>query len=291
MSQLTVLNFETLKIRLGAKHPDSNFILHQFGMSNAPKWEPCRMEVYFVGFLEKGHLIVESDLVSYHIQAPAIFAMAPSVVRKFVSASRNFQSQVVFFEKSFFLKDLSDANYLDRYVFFYHQLNHHFHLDQEQQRIVRTYFNLMNRQVKKSGTYSDEIVRNLLQILLCEIAEANTNIKTITSYSHNQLIVSEFKTNLEKHYRTIRKVSFYASLQNLSSKYFSGVIKQQTGMTAGELIDQRLILESNVMLQNKTLTIRQIAALLGFDDSSNFGKYFKNLTGSSPLNYRKTIFQ
>ena len=101
--------------------------------------------------------------------------------------------------------------------------------------------------------------------------------------------MSIFKDNLEKYFRTARKVSFFASLQNLSSKYFSGIIRQYCGKSAGEMIDERVILEARALLQNKDLTVSQISELLGFDDVSNFGKYFKNLTGDSPLGYRKLI--
>ena len=102
-------------------------------------------------------------------------------------------------------------------------------------------------------------------------------------------MLSEFKENLERYFRSHRKVAYYASLQNLSSKYFSSVLQMLTGKTGGEIIDERVILEARALLQKKALTVNQVADLLNFYDASIFGKYFKNLTKQSPLAYRKTL--
>jgi len=290
MATITTISFESLRKILGHDEPERDFIVQQFDIKNAPYLEPCRIEAYFIAFLQKGELLVESDLVSYQLKAPAVFVMAPSVLRKFVHASGNFKSQVVFFKKSFFLDNLSDANYLDRYAFFYNRGNHYFNLNTEQTETILQYFEIIKKQAGKDNAYSNHIIRNLVQIILWEIAAANTAAKPSISFSHKQVIVSAFKSNLEAHFKTARKVSFYASLQNLTSKYFSESIRQQTGKTAGELIDERVILEAKAILQNKDLTITQAADILGFADPSGFGKYFRNLTGHSPLQYRKEIF-
>ncbi|WP_158797990.1 helix-turn-helix domain-containing protein [Pedobacter sp. L105] len=290
MSLINIVNIETLKNRFGKCESSDQFIIHRFDRENEPKWEPCRMEVYFIAFLQKGELLVESDLLSQKVKAPAIFAMAPAVIRKFIHSSSDFESEVIFFDKSFFLQNLSDTSKLDHYSFFYHKNDHNLLLNKSQNKIIRTYFNLIKRQVKKSGVYRADMIRSILQILLFEIAEINSKENNIAAdYSHTEVIMSIFKDNLEKHFRNARKVGFFASLQNLSNKYFSGIVQRHAGKTAGEMIDERVILEAKALLQNKSLTVSEISGLLSFDDVSNFGKYFKNLTGDSPMAYRKLI--
>ena len=73
---------------------------------------------------------------------------------------------------------------------------------------------------------------------------------------------------------------------HLTPKYFSSLIKQDSGKTAGEWISEMLLLESKVRLQDKSQSIAQIAYDVNFSDPSHFGKFFKKHTGMSPLKYR-----
>uniref|UniRef100_UPI0021B13DBB helix-turn-helix domain-containing protein n=1 Tax=Klebsiella pneumoniae TaxID=573 RepID=UPI0021B13DBB len=72
-------------------------------------------------------------------------------------------------------------------------------------------------------------------------------------------ILSQFKTLLSSHFIQEREVSFYAGKMHLTPKYFSYLIKQASGKTAGEWISEMLLLESKVRLQDKSHSIAQIA--------------------------------
>lgn len=289
MTFIPVVNLDVIRQRLGQTDRPAPFVLHEFRTHNAPLLPECRMEVYFIALLHEGEIQVKSDLVAHTLQAPALFAMAPAVMRKFVQGSRNFRSEVIFFEKAFFLQPLSDATFLDKYPCFYERDHHLLPLDAPTYQDLCGHLDLIRKQAARPTQYSSDIVRNVLHIILLEIATLPTAPPAEAGYSHNRLIYSVFRQNLEKHFLTERRVSFYAYAQHLSSKYFSGVIQQQTGKTASELIDERVLLEARALLQNKELTISQIAAMLNFEDASYFGKYFKNLAGTSPLNYRHAV--
>lgn len=86
-----------------------------------------------------------------------------------------------------------------------------------------------------------------------------------------------------------RNVSYYAQKLFVSPKYLSTVIKEESRKTAGEWIDEMVLLEAKILLQNKELTIAQVADQLSFNDQSTFGKFFKNLTSHSPLDYRRLL--
>jgi AraC-type DNA-binding domain-containing proteins len=64
------------------------------------------------------------------------------------------------------------------------------------------------------------------------------------------------------------------------------VIKEAGGKSAGEWIDERVILEVKALLKSTNMTIQQISDELNFPTQSSFGKYFKRLTGISPKEYR-----
>ena len=289
MTEIQTIDIKTIQTRLNITNCNDKFIYKQFTIHNAPKFEMCRMEVYFIALLHKGEVLIETDLTSKAIQAPALFAMAPSIIRKFITASSSYKSEAVFFDKSFFLEHLADTNYLDKYSFFYSNEEHLIPISKSSYKQVSQYFNIVKRQLTKPRKLSNDIVRNILQVILFEIAALVPPKEKKDSYSHNRLVGSVFKEDLEKHFRNERKVSFYASLQNLSSKYFSNLILHETGKTAGDTIDEKVKLEAQALLHKKKLTISQVADLLSFTDASNFSKYYKNLTGQSPHHYRKSI--
>lgn len=64
-------------------------------------------------------------------------------------------------------------------------------------------------------------------------------------------------------------------------------VKAVTGKTAGYWIDWYLLSESKVLLTRDNMSIQQISEHLHFASQSNFGKFFKRLTGTSPLAFRK----
>jgi AraC family transcriptional regulator, transcriptional activator of pobA len=81
-------------------------------------------------------------------------------------------------------------------------------------------------------------------------------------------------------------VQFYADALFVSSKHLTETIKEVTGRTSGEWIEDAVILEAKVLLRNHEITISQVAENIHFPDQSSFGKYFKKHTGLSPSDYR-----
>ena len=66
------------------------------------------------------------------------------------------------------------------------------------------------------------------------------------------------------------------------------MVKEISGRTAGEWIENYVTVEAKVLLRSTDLTIQEIASRLNFTNQSFFGKYFKHQTGMSPSEYRKS---
>jgi len=82
-------------------------------------------------------------------------------------------------------------------------------------------------------------------------------------------------------------VQDYADKQNLHVNYLSSVISSKTGKSISTWISEKTIAEAKVLLQDKTLSIKEIADKLGFLEAPHFSNYFKKHTGQSPAEYRK----
>lgn len=83
-----------------------------------------------------------------------------------------------------------------------------------------------------------------------------------------------------------RSVAFYAEKMNLTPKYLTTVIREVSGKTASQWIDDVIVQEACHRLSSSEHSIQQIAYELNFPNQSFFGVYFKNKTGTSPSSYR-----
>ncbi|WNW02394.1 AraC family transcriptional regulator [Tenacibaculum sp. HL-MS23] len=92
---------------------------------------------------------------------------------------------------------------------------------------------------------------------------------------------------LNENFKSERSVQFYADVLCITSGYLSKVLKEVSGKTANQLIDEAVILEAKLLLNNPILSISEIAENLQFSDQSFFGKFFKKHTGLSPTAFRK----
>lgn len=79
---------------------------------------------------------------------------------------------------------------------------------------------------------------------------------------------------------------------HLSPKYFSTLIKQETGISAGEWIDRYVVIQAKTLLeQERDLTIQQVADQMGFSEQASFSRFFKRHTGMTPKEYRERVRQ
>ncbi|MEM6380807.1 MAG: helix-turn-helix domain-containing protein, partial [Bacteroidota bacterium] len=87
------------------------------------------------------------------------------------------------------------------------------------------------------------------------------------------------------HYKS--RLSDYASQLNISKVYLSEVVKKTTGKPAKVLMQEMVIYKAKTLLKQSNNPIATIAYELGFEDASNFVKYFKGQVGITPSAYRK----
>jgi len=129
----------------------------------------------------------------------------------------------------------------------------------------------------------------LLQAALYELMEIsikNTGAEK-TARSRKEEIMAKFIIAVSENFRTERQVSYYAHKLFITPKHLSSVVKEISGRTAGDWIENYVIMEAKVLLKTTDMTIQEIAVYLNFANQSFFGKYFKHHTTVSPSAYRK----
>lgn len=125
------------------------------------------------------------------------------------------------------------------------------------------------------------------QTLMLEIISCFTKVGTAYRLDNRRDdVLKSFMELLYKHYKEEHEVSFYADALNLTSRYFSSIIKERSGQTPSVWIATALLVDAKQKLQTSPLSVREISEVLNFPNQSYFGKWFKVHTGVSPLEYK-----
>jgi AraC-like DNA-binding protein len=87
-------------------------------------------------------------------------------------------------------------------------------------------------------------------------------------------------------YRTDIRRDAVAGLAGMSSSHFSRMFRKVMGMSYQEYLNDRRITKAKNLLRTSDQSVTEIAAYLGFADTTGFGRIFKKLTGHTPSAYR-----
>lgn len=141
----------------------------------------------------------------------------------------------------------------------------------------------------EEGTYSKEIVKSLTFGVIYKIGEIYHRIlgemPSGDSLS-DEALSDRFFRLLAIHFRTERKVKFYAGKMALTPKYLSKAIRDATGKSVREWVNDAIILEIKNLLKTTDMTVLQISEELDFCTPSAFVQFFRQHTGTTPFRYR-----
>ena len=115
----------------------------------------------------------------------------------------------------------------------------------------------------------------------------------ITRDKAHRGILEKFETLLNEYFQTdkpqimgLPSVAYSAGELNLSSGYFGDLIKKETGKTAQEYIQSKVIDVAKERIFDHNKSVSEIAYELGFKYPQHFSHLFKQRVGQSPNEYR-----
>lgn len=103
------------------------------------------------------------------------------------------------------------------------------------------------------------------------------------------MVFQKFNSLLKYYYTESRNASFYANKLAITYKHLNSICKELMHKTAKSIINDFIVLQAKRKLINSDIKSAQLAHFLGFEDPTNFTKYFKKLTGLTPKSFKNTL--
>ncbi|WP_298425506.1 helix-turn-helix transcriptional regulator [uncultured Kordia sp.] len=101
-------------------------------------------------------------------------------------------------------------------------------------------------------------------------------------------IIKKFNDLVDIYFKEEHNISFYEKKLDLKSKYLSKLSKKHNTAPPCQVLINKQIEFSKQLLKNTQKTIKEIAIEMNFEDQYYFSKLFKNKTGVSPSEFRRT---
>ena len=242
----------------------------------------------------RGTLKVQLNLITYHIHANEMITVKPQTVIHILEMSFDLETVVTSFTMDFMLTTSFkgvDFNYLD---FFTTNSISKIKLSREEREVTIALSKLLakhNRADEATIPFRADVINHTFSLLVYHFGSIfKTQYPSLESdLSRNEEMTLRFLKILDENFKTQRSVQFYAEILCVTAGHLSKLLKEVSGKTASQLIEEAVIMEAKLLLHNSALSIAEVAFALQFSDQSFFGKYFKKNTGVSPTVFRKTM--
>lgn len=237
----------------------SGRILIELGGNQQVRVKPGEMLLIPTGKL------VQPMMVSTDVDANALL-ISDTVLKSVLGSQISIWNRAMYMKEIYVLEDTSWAKDMGRYTASIFQ------------------------NISEPVLYS-EIIHSFLRTLLlfvCEdlLRKEAMSEKDDASSTHEKEIFNNFLQLISHEQQKRQQVSVYAGKLNITPKYLSAVCKKVSGKTPMRWITESVMEDCYNQLLKTDLSVKEIAHLLGFPNSSFFGQYFRDQAGVTPMEYR-----
>lgn len=185
------------------------------------------------------------------------------------------------------------GQHIQDYTFFGYQSNEALHLSERERKIVLDCFSKIQYELEQAlDKHSKRLIVDNIELFLNYCVRFYDR-QFITRDNVHKGVLEKFENLLNDHFRSdksqvvgLPSVAWCAAELNLSANYFGDLVKKETGKTAQELIQSKIIAVAKERIFDVNKSISEIAYELGFKYPQHFSRLFKQRTGFSPNEYR-----
>ncbi len=251
---------------------------------------PHRAQFYHLLWLEKANGTHYLDFNPIDLHDNMLIVIPQNAVNQF-DKNGHYEGKAILFTKSFFAKSEQDVDFLNKSMLF-SDLYPTPKFDIEPLNTeLRTYFNILEKEyLHSTDNVKYLILHNILNAFLLQSEREmhKQGFQELKSSANLDYLIL-FKEKLEKTFRKERSVKNYASALNISEKRLHKATSSLLDKTPKTIIDERVILEAKRLLSHGYQSIKEISYELGYDEPTNFIKYFRRYTNMTPSEFRENF--
>lgn len=251
---------------------------------------PHLHDFYSIFWIETGEAIHATEFVEYSLGADAILFVPPGLKHRMYIDKSVSGTYIVFNEQFIRYNRKNHVPLKDYRLFNNSDFKSLITVVPEKREKLGNITKLILDEMQDRDDYSPDIVLNLLHLFLLEsrriFDQQYQSPREESNYTPDTTII-RFKQLIEENYVSQKNVSAYAELLNMNPSCLNELAKRTTGITAGELIRNRVIDETKKLLYSSGMSGKEIAFELGFDDPAYFSRFFRKYTGLTLKEFRQ----
>ncbi len=231
---------------------------------------------------------------TYDYQEGTLIFIAPGQILEVEPSEELYQPKghgVVFHQD--LLMGTALGRQINDYSFFSYNVNEALHISDRERQIIMDCFTEISYELEHAvDKHSKKLITSNIEVLL-NYCDRFYDRQFITRDNVNRGILEKFEEKLNNYYLSekpqtigIPSVAYFADEVNLSANYFGDLVKKETGKSAKEYIQNKIIEIAKTKIFDTNKTASEIASELGFKYSQHFSRMFKNETGYTPNEYR-----
>lgn len=192
-----------------------------------------------------------------------------------------------------FIKGTNLGHHIQDYTFFSYAVNEALHLSEAERGIILDCFTKIYTEVQHAiDKHTKNLIISNIELLL-NYCVRYYDRQFITREIANKGILERFEKLLNEYFDSdkphligLPSVAYCAEELNLSANYFGDLIKKDTGKSAHDYIQGKIIDLAKEKIFDSSKSVSQIAYELGFKYPQHFTRVFKQLVGYTPNEYR-----
>jgi len=182
---------------------------------------------------------------------------------------------------------------IGEYGFFSYNTNEALHLSVKERQLVLDIFSKINVELQQSvDKHSRKVIASSIELLF-NYCDRFYDRQFITREIVNKGVIDQFEALLNSYFTSEKpytigfpSVAYCADQLHFSTKYFGDLVKKESGTTAQEYIQNKIIEVAKNKIYGSTKTVSEIAQELGFKYSQHFSRFFKQRVGLTPNEFR-----
>lgn len=249
---------------------------------------------YEILWFQEGTGLHTVDFVEYEVKPGTIFFISPGQVHHF-DRKEGYRGVTIKMCTDLLKNSTANGTGIDKMFLKYNTFHTYdsvpyYNIDNETAGMLQPLVDEMEEEAYRHGEFGNiDILKSLVCIFLVKIARHGTHeseYRLETIKPSHQLFV-RFRRLIEQEYTHLHTVQEYADRLNVAVRTLHKSVNECSGKTPLALINGRIVLEAKRMVRYTNLMIKEIAAELGYEDTSYFIKLFKRETGYVPSDFRE----